>query len=122
MENNVKKEYLLRVEFRYHKMPISDIASDSVFKKMTIGVYDNVEDAVNNGNLTLNKIKAKGLTVRENFKVKGFMGRHTDLVTNCCGNDKIKYFVTITTLTYDDIDEVIATAKKDDAKYRKWRE
>lgn len=116
-----RKEYLLRVEFRYHVVPKSDIPFFKlVFEKLTIGVYDNVKDAVDNGNLVLNEIKANGLTVRECFKVNGFMGRHTDLVTNCCSEDNIKYFVTIRTLNYGNISEVISNAKKDDAKWRRW--
>lgn len=117
-----KKQYLLRVEFRYHVVPKSDISSEHEFKKVTIGVYDDVKDAVDNGNLVLNQIKANGLTVREHFEVHGFMGRHTDLVTNCCTKDNIHYFVTIRTLNYDNISEVISKAKKDDAKWRRWRE
>ena len=122
MNTDVKKQYLLRVEFRYHVVPKSDVSSESTFRKLTIGVYDNLEDAIDNGNATLNKIKANGLQVRDCFKLNDFLGRHTDLVTNCCSNDHVHYFVTIRTLTYDDINEIIGNVKSEDDKWRKWRE
>jgi hypothetical protein len=55
------EKYLLQIEFRYHAIPKSNspYASDCYNKKIAIGIYDSVEDAIKEGNKALEVLKEK---------------------------------------------------------------
>lgn len=108
---------LLKVEFRYHKIPTSEFGCDSVTKEITIGIYDTLEDAVKKGNEVLATL-SKHFQVREKFEVRGFLGSPNKLVTNTCyPTEGIQYFASIETLEFEDdlentINEVFNTTRK----------
>lgn len=113
---------LLKVEFRYHKIPLSEFACDSVTKEITIGIYDTLEDAVKKGNEVLATL-AKRFEVREKFAVRGFLGTPNKLVTNTCyPTEGIQYFASIETLEFeDDFEGIISEVFKTTRKYNRQR-
>ena len=101
---------LLTVEFRYHDRPDSCGFGEHPIKKITIGVFDTLKEAVEKGNEVLKTLSEKGFEIRsdDRFKVKGLFGLPERLVSNCCYPTKgIQYFAKITPLKFDDLDSMI---------------
>lgn len=112
----MKKE-LLTVEFRYYSIPKSDLFSAYSTKKITIGIFDSIEDAVKEGNIIIDQL-SNVFEVRsgDRFRAKGLFGSPDRLVTNTCyPTNGIQYFAKITSLSFDNlndcIDEVFASTK-----------
>lgn len=99
------KKYICEIEFRYNDIP-TFLETSSIFqKKITIGIYDDIDIAIENGNNALKTLSEKGFEIRPNDKfIKGkFL-----FVSNCCYPTKgISYFASIITLSFEDISSVI---------------
>ena len=99
---------LLQIEFRY-------TTKDAyITKNITIGIFDNIKEAVKHGNLMLKSI-SKYFEVRENdiFKVKVLFGLPNILITNCCYPTKeVQYFARIKRLDFKTIDDTVKEAIK----------
>lgn len=98
------------MEFRYRDRLNSRGFGERPIKKITIGVFDTLKEAVEKGNEVLNTLSEKGFEIRsdDRFKVKGLFGLPERLVSNCCYPTKgIQYFAEITPLKFEDLDSVI---------------
>jgi hypothetical protein len=115
----MRKE-MLGVEFRYHKVAKSEYGSEYETKKITIGIYDSLEEAIEEGNKTLDKLSNKFKFRGDRFgKTNGILGGPNRLVTDLYTNDGIEVFVFIVQLKFDDVEEALAEAFKSEAEYRK---
>lgn len=119
----MKKE-LLKIELRYQDEPNGEHDSETRSKTITIGIYDTLEEAVEEGNKTM-KVLSEYFDVRveDRFAVRGLFGRPDRLVSNCCYTTKgVVYFANITTLNFDDISEAITEAFKARDRYKRYKE
>lgn len=111
---------LLTIEFRYHDKPISDDFSGHSTKTITIGVFDNLEEAIAKGNECL-QILSKSFEIRtdDKFQLKWLFGSPKRLVSNTCYPTKgIQYFAKITPLNFENLDETIAETFKALDRYK----
>lgn len=110
------EKYLVAVEFRYSDEYDGETTSRS--KKVTIGVYDDFDEACREGNKFLVKMESRyklhvfpnrGEAPKERFsKNGGAFGSKKDLITNMAYlKTPFQFFAKITTLNYDSIDKVI---------------
>ena len=103
----MKKE-LLTIEFRYHDDPAKSF-SEYINKTITIGVYDTLEEAIEEGNEVL-KVLAEHFEIRydDYFKLHFLFGGPKRLVTNTCYPTKgIQYFASIAPLNFANLEETI---------------
>lgn len=94
---------LLVIEFRY------SIDEDHRTKKVTVGIYDSLQEAIQEGNRVIDNTLSKVFEIRkEDYFGKPLLGGYPKrLVTNVCYKDGIKFFFSITPLIYADIDTTI---------------
>lgn len=106
IENQISmQKELLTIEFRYHDRP-EDITNRVCHNKtITIGIFDTLEEAIKEGNKTL-EILSMYFQVRpdDKFQLHYLFGNPQRLVTNCCyPTNGIEYFAKITPLKFDDL-------------------
>jgi hypothetical protein len=114
---------LLTIEFRYHDVPKFDGDESYRSKTITIGIFDTLEKAIEEGNKCID-ILSKTFEVRKDdkFQLNYLFGRPNKLVTNCCyPTNGIQYFAKITTLTYDDINEMVSETFKSLDRYKEYK-
>lgn len=100
---------LLTIEFRYHDKPTGDYDGGYRNKTVTIGVFDTLNEAIDEGNKVL-YILSKRFEVRaeDKFKLNHLFGSPKRLVTNTFyPTNGIQYFAKIETLKFDNLNEVI---------------
>lgn len=100
---------LLTIEFRYYDQPEDVTNCVCRSKTITIGVFDTLEEAIEEGNKAL-EILSKHFQVRPNdkFQFNYLFGAPLRLVTNCCyPTNGIQYFAKITPLKFDDLSDTI---------------
>ena len=122
MAQNTKE--LLTIEFRYHDRPNDAGFGEYPTKTITIGVFDTLEEAVDEGNKAL-EVLSGYFQVRadDRFKIHGLFGYPKRLVTNCCYPTKgIQYFAKITPLKFDDLSETIAETFKAFERYKQYKD
>lgn len=103
------EKYIVQIEFRYKAIPKSDspYASDCYNKKITIGIYDSIDEAIKEGNKSLDVLKAK-FSFNDCFsKNGGIFGTANKLVCNFENRNKPQFFATIETLHFDDLASVM---------------
>jgi len=113
---------LLTIEFRYLDKPKSEHDCECKNKTITIGIFDTLEEAISEGNKTLN-VLSKTFEVRsdDKFKLNHLFGSPKRLVTNCCYPTKgIQFFAKITTLKFDDLNETVNETFKAFDRYSKF--
>jgi hypothetical protein len=101
---------LLTIEFRTY---------GAISKTTTIGIFDNLEEAIKKGNEVITEL-ARYFEVRadDKFKIRGLFGNPERLVTNCCyPTQGIEYFAKITKLEFTTIEETINDIVKRKNKY-----
>ena len=121
--NQITKE-LLTIEFRYHDRPKFEGDGECRTKTITIGIFDTLEEAVREGNKTIESL-SKHFQVRpdDKFKVHGLFGNPDRLVTNCCYSTRgIQYFAKITSLKFDDLSSTIQETFEAADRCRAYRE
>ena len=112
------KKYLLQIEFRYRRVPKGEHDHTHPSEKITIGVYDVLEEACGAGNLLLEALEKKfklhkfpdGRSAKkERFSVKGGLwGMPHTLVTNLAYlTTPFDFYARIETLYYKDVDSTI---------------
>lgn len=112
---------LLTIEFRYNDHVIGKDDYDYRSKKITIGVYDTIEEAVTEGNKKL-EVLAEKFEIRDKFKVRGLFGSPDRLITNYCSRKNgIQLFAKITKLNFDDLGETMDEAFKAVDRYKKFK-
>ncbi len=103
------EKYMVQIEFRYKAIPKIDspYASDCYNKKITIGIYDSIDEAIKQGNKSLEVLKAK-FRVDDCFsKHGGIFGTANKLVCNFVSRNKPQFFATIETLHFDNLASVM---------------
>ena len=114
---------LLTIEFRYMDKPKSEYFSGHETKRITIGIYDTLEEAIEEGNKVINTL-SKTFEVRhdDKFKLKYLFGYPDRLVTNTCyPTNKIQYFAKITKLSFDNLEDTINEAFKAGERYKEFK-
>lgn len=99
------EKYIVQIEFRYKAIPknYSAYASDCCNKIITIGIYDSIDEAIKQGNKSLEVLKAK-FSFNDCFsKNGGIFGAANKLVCNFNNRNKPQFFATIETLHFDDL-------------------
>src|SRR5690606_6228317 len=120
--NSMNKE-LLTVEFRYHDAPKLEGVGEYRTKRITIGIYDTLEEAIIEGNKVID-ILSKTFQVRpeDRFKKVHLFGSPCRLVTNTCYHTYgIQYFAKITQLKFDDMNEVVTETFRAYGRYREYK-
>lgn len=118
----MKKE-LLTIEFRYHDRPEWSHDSGYRTKTITIGVFDTLKEAVDEGNRKLKSL-SEHFEVRADdvFKENGLFGFPQRLVSNSCYTTKgVSYFARITSLEFDDLSDTIAETFRAYDRYKQYR-
>lgn len=126
------KKYLLQIEFRYSDAPEQEEGSTHKNKKVTIGVYDDFDEACINGNKLLEHLESRfelhtfpsgRKAVKEKFsKNGGCFGSRNTLVTNLAYlKTPFEFYAKIETLKYDPIEESISTVIDSVKRYRKYK-
>ena len=113
------EKYIVQIEFRYKAMPKSHspYASDCCNKKITIGIYDSIDEAIKQGNKSLDVLKAK-FRVNDCFsKNGGIFGTANKLVCNFYNRNKPQFFAEIKTLHFDDLASVMEDVFKANEKW-----
>ena len=103
------EKYIVQIEFRYRAIPQSHNAytSDCYSKEITIGIYDSIDEAIKQGNKSLNVLKAK-FSFNDCFsKNGGIFGTANKLVCNFNNRNKPQFFAEIKTLHFDDLASVM---------------
>lgn len=116
------KRELLTIEFRYFDSPLHDGGSGYKTKRITIGIFDTLEEAVQKGNCVIQEL-SKQFEVRQDdkFAVHGLFGLPMRLVSNCCyPTNGVSYFAKITTLDFADIPTTISEAFEATARHRRY--
>lgn len=126
------EKYLVTIEFRYSDSPrhLDDYTSRE--KKITIGVYDDFDEACKNGNALMENLESKfdlhvfpsGIKAKkERFsKNGGCFGSKHDLISNLAYlSTPFTFYTKITTLKYDPINEVVDEVVNSVKRYRKFK-
>lgn len=103
------EKYIVQIEFRYRAIPKSYNAytSDCYSKKITIGIYDSIDEAIKQGNKSLEVLKAK-FSFNDCFSNNGgVFGSPNKLVCKFNTQNKPEFFATIQTLHFDDLASVM---------------
>ena len=115
------KKYLLDAEFRYRVVPQGTYDSGSESKKVTIGVFDDLNEALKKGNEVVTKLEKDGkFSFRNKFKKNDYNGKPTRLVCDFSQKHKVEVFIHLETLRYDDLDAVMTNAFSSQEEYDKW--
>ena len=116
------KKYLVTIEFRYGVIPQSEYSTDQKFKTVTIGVFDDIDEACSKGNEALVKLSKHFNFRGDRFsKNGGVFGSFNNLICNyCAGRTKVSVFCKIDTLNYEDLYEVMEEVIESQSKYNKW--
>lgn len=106
---------ILQVEFRYDVIPNAEYHSTHDIRKVTIGIYDTLEEAVIEGNKVIDKLKDK-FKLTDRLSTKGLIPNRIV----CKFNRGVQVFVIVETLKFDDVEEVMNMAFESQKKYDKW--
>jgi hypothetical protein len=124
------EKFLLTIEFRYKEIPKSDIFSEHKSKIITIGVFDDVDNACLEGNKLMENLEGKfplhvfpngkGSAKKERFsKNGGCFGSKNNLITNLAYlKTPFEFYAKIETLKMEDIEETIEGVVDSIKKYR----
>ena len=126
------KKYLVKIEFRYYDAPKTEDEYTSKTKKVTIGVYDTLEEACKNGNNLLEVLESKfelhqfpngTKASKERFsKNGGYLGSKKDLVSNLAYlKTPFEFYAKIETLEYSPIEEVIENVVSASKRYMDYK-
>lgn len=133
METIMKSEkYLVTIEFRYSDAPKTEDGCTLQSKTVTIGVYDNFDEACLKGNALLEKLESKfdihtfpnGSKAKKNrfSKNGGCFGSKKDLVTNLAYlKTPFEFYAKIKTLKYSSIDESIDEVVESVKRYKSYK-
>ena len=113
---------LLTVEFRYHDVPKGEYDTECKTKRITIGIYETLDEAIDVGNNILN-ILSESFEVRpdDKFQKVFLFGSPKRLVTNCCYSTRgIQYFAKITQLKFDHLKETVAETFEAAERYKEY--
>jgi hypothetical protein len=123
------KKYLVTIEFRYTKKPkdTDSTHGSSTCRKITLGEFDEFEDACAVGNRALEVFESK-FHLNENYNKKerfskngGCFGSKKSLITNLAYlRTPFEFYAKITTMHYDDVSDTIESVLNDQKEYTDW--
>lgn len=116
------EKYLVQIEFRYKAMPkyTSPYASNGYSnynRKITIGIFDSMDEAIKQGNESLRVLKTKFSFNDYFFKNGGVFGTAKTLVCNFENRNKPQFFAEIKTLHFDDLISVMEDVFNENEKW-----
>lgn len=117
----MKKE-LVTIEFRYHDEPTWSQDTGYRNKKVLVGIFDSIEEAVEKGNKVI-KILSEYFEVRDNdcFEIHGPVGCPIRLVSNCCyPTNGVIYFAKISQMEVDELPNIISQLFDASRRYMVW--
>lgn len=122
------EKYLLTFEFRYSDAPKHDDDYTNRNKTITIGVYDDFENACKEGNKNL-EILEDNFKLNPNYNRKerfskngGCFGSKKNLITNLAYlKTPFEFYAKITTLRYDSIGDTIDIVIDSVKRYRNFK-
>lgn len=131
--NSTITKYLVQIEFRYQRIPPSEIYSQHTDTMLTLGVYNDEQEAYNAGNEALEKLEAKypihvfpsgQEAPKERFsKNGGAFGSSKRLITNLAYlKTPFSFYAKVTPLFFDGLEEVVDMVHGSLKKYRKCKE
>lgn len=110
----MKTKYHVSIEFRYNDSPVGEFDSTCKNKTLTIGIFDSQEEAIDQGNRTLEFLEARfDLNVNYNQKRRfsktgGCFGQSLTLITNLGYlQTPFEFYASITKLEYSENKETI---------------
>lgn len=115
---------LVTIEFRYYDSPECDGLSGYTERNITIGIFDNIDEAIIAGNLAIDEL-AINFEVRSDDKFMNnyLFGNPKRLVSNCCyPTNGIQYFAKITPLIFKDVKEMVDEAFLAYYRYKEYKE
>lgn len=124
------ENFLVTIEFRYKRVPPSDIYSEHTSKTITIGVFDTFDEACINGNKALEALEARFALHRypsgecakkDRFSLHGGPFRSkVNLVTNGAYlKTPFAFYAKITELNYEDVEVCVDGILDEIKEYRK---
>lgn len=119
----MKKE-LVTIEFRYHDEPTWRQDTGYRNKKVLVGIFDSIEEAVERGNETI-KILSEYFEVRDNdcFEIHGPVGCPIRLVSNCCyPTNGVIYFAKISQVEVNELPDIISQIFNASKRHKAWKE
>ena len=126
-------KFLVTIEFRYNDVLRCEGDYTSRTKEVTIGVYDNFNDACKEGNKLMENLESKfdlhvfpngkGTAKRERFsKNGGCFGSKKNLITSLAYlKTPFQFFAEIIPLKYDVIDNVIDEVTDSVKRYKNYK-
>tara|TARA_R110001632_G_scaffold230981_1_gene368944 strand:+ start:294 stop:695 length:402 start_codon:yes stop_codon:yes gene_type:complete len=125
------EKYLVTIEFRYSDAPRHEDDYTSKNKEVTVGVFDDFDNACLEGNKLMENLEGKfplhvfpngkGTAKKERFsKNGGCFGSKKNLITNLAYlKTPFEFYAKITTLKYGDIDTIIGDVNDSTKRYKK---
>jgi len=119
---------LLTIEFRYSDVAKGEHDSDYKTKRITIGVYDTLDEAIVEGNKAL-EVFEKHFKLNPNWNTKdrfskngGCFGEPKRLITALAYlQTPFDFYAKITKLTYGDVDETIGEVLEAVKRYNEYQ-
>jgi len=122
------EKYLVSIEFRYSDAPKHEDGHTSRRNTVTIGVYDNFDEACTEGNKALVVMESKyklnpNRNKRKRFsKNGGCFGSKKSLVSNLAYlQTPFAFYANITTLSFGDVSETIEAVTASLNRYRAFK-
>ena len=116
---------LLTIEFRYHDAPKGEHDDGYKSKRITLGVFDTLEEAIVEGNKAMEVFeKYFKLNTAWNRKDRfskngGCFGEPKRLITNLAYlQTQFSFYAKITKLTYADVDQTISEVLEANERYK----
>jgi hypothetical protein len=116
------KTELLQVEFRYRNKPRSEYDSTFSSKKITIGLFDSLADAIEPANKVVDKLNVMGFRINGAFGQRnGCFGSATRLLTDFYSKNRpMDVFVSITHLDNTSLEDAFSEAMTSNREFKKW--
>ena len=118
--NNEK--YLVTIEFRYLDAPKHDHDFSHNTKTITIGVFDNFEDACNSGNKVLENDFESRFELNKNWNRKERFSKNKTLITDLAYlKTPFVFFAEITKLNHSPIEKMIDNVIEARNRYKDYK-
>ena len=115
-------KYLVTLEFRYNDAPTGSRGYSSRITTVTVGVFDNIETACDEGNKQLEILEAK-FELNPNWMVKERLSPRNRLVTNIAYlRTPFDFYAQVTTLRYLNTEETIENVLTSIERYKNYQE
>ena len=120
----MKTKFLVTIEFRYLDSKDADMSGTARTKTITIGIYDDIQDAYQHGNQALEVLESKfplnpNYNKRERFSANGGpFGFPNHLITDLAYlRTPFSFFAKVTKLEFGDISDTIDEVMAAKARY-----